>query len=109
MAKKELFDNDLQQVADVFKVLGHPARLAILKYLAESDTCITGDISNELPLSRTTVNQHLDELKKLGFIHGETEGVKVFYCIDQKRIEALWSQAQIVVNNIAEKNKKKSC
>ena len=109
MAKKELFDDDLQQVADIFKVLGHPARLAILKYLAESDTCITGDISNELPLSRTTVNQHLDELKKLGFIHGEIDGVKVFYCINQDKLEELWLYARSIINNVAEKNKLKCC
>jgi ArsR family transcriptional regulator, arsenate/arsenite/antimonite-responsive transcriptional repressor len=54
--------------ARLFKALAHPARLAILQYLAEIQTCITGDIADELPLSRTTVNQHLKELRDVGLI-----------------------------------------
>ena len=86
MAKKELFSNELQETSALFKALGHPARLAILKYLAETRVCITGDISNELPLSRTTVNQHLKELKVLNLIKGEIEGVKVNYCLNMDAI-----------------------
>jgi len=81
-AKTELFDMQLQQTAEFFKALAHPARLQILKYLAEIKTCITGDISEELPLSRTTVNQHLAELRKVGFIIGHVEGVKKNYCLN---------------------------
>ncbi|MDX9845981.1 MAG: metalloregulator ArsR/SmtB family transcription factor [Tenuifilaceae bacterium] len=79
--KTSLFDADLQQLAVIAKVLSHPARLAIMRYLASSDTCISGDISDEIPLSRTTVSQHLQELKKAGLIHGEIEGTRVCYCI----------------------------
>jgi len=81
-SKTELFDKDLQECAVYFKVLAHPARLQILQYLAETKTCITGDISDVLPLGRTTVNQHLKELKDAGLIKGETEGVKVNYCLN---------------------------
>lgn len=83
MAKKELFEDELQQLAALFKAMGHPARLAIMKYLAETKSCITGDISNELPLSRTTINQHLKELKDLNLIRGEINGVKVNYCLNK--------------------------
>jgi DNA-binding transcriptional ArsR family regulator len=69
-AKNDLFDAELQQCAELFKALAHPARLAILQYLYEAKTCITGDISEELPLGRTTVNQHLAELKAVGLIQG---------------------------------------
>ena len=86
MSKIELFDKSLQDTAALFKVLGHPARLAILQYLAETKVCISGDISEELPLSRTTVNQHLNELKEAGLIHGEIAGVKVNYCLKPDRI-----------------------
>jgi predicted transcriptional regulator len=55
--------------------------LAILKYLAETTTCISGDISDYLPLSRTTVSQHLKELKELGLIHGTIDGLKINYCL----------------------------
>lgn len=87
MSKGELFDQSLQETASLFKALAHPARLAILKHLAETKICISGDISDELPLSRTTVNQHLKELKEAGLIQGEIEGVKVNYCLKYDRIE----------------------
>lgn len=81
MVKKELFDSELQDLARFARVISHPARLAILKFLAETTTCITGDISDSLPLSRTTVSQHLKELKELGLIHGTIDGLKVNYCL----------------------------
>ena len=88
-AKSELFDHELQLAAGFFKALSHPARLAILKYLAETRGCISGDLSNELPLGRTTVNQHLKELKNLGLIKGTTEGVKVNYCLDPPKLKEM--------------------
>lgn len=81
-AKTELFEADLQETAVLFKALGHPARLAILNFLAATNSCYTGDISQEIPLGRTTVNQHLDELKKAGLIQGTIEGIKTNYCIN---------------------------
>jgi len=81
MNKREIFDNQLQELAQFAKVISHPARLAILKYLAETRTCISGDISEHLPLSRATVSQHLKELKNSGLIHGEVEGLKIKYCL----------------------------
>jgi len=81
MIKREIFDPELQELALFAKAISHPARLAILKYLAETKTCISGDISDNLPLSRTTVSQHLTELKKLGLIHGEIDGLKINYCL----------------------------
>ena len=89
MSKNELFEKELQDTAQLFKALAHPARLAILKYLSETKTCISGNISNELPLSRTTVNQHLKELKDIGIIQGEIEGVKVNYCLSADKINDL--------------------
>ncbi len=85
-AKTDLFDQKLSSTASLFKALSHPARLAILQYLTEAGVCITGDISDELPLSRTTVKQHLTELKNAGLIQGKVEGVKVNYCLDPKGI-----------------------
>ena len=86
-AKNNLFDKELQENARYFKALAHPARLQILLYLAEIKNCITGDISEEIPLGRTTVNQHLKELKDAGLIIGHTEGVKVNYCLSAEKIE----------------------
>ena len=81
MIKKEVFDIELQELALFAKAISHPARLAILKYLAETKTCISGDISDYIPLSRTTVSQHLKELKDLGLIHGTVDGLKINYCL----------------------------
>ena len=87
--KETSFEETLIQQARLFKALAHPARLAILQYLAEIQTCITGDIAEELPLSRTTVNQHLKELRDAGLIKGTVDGVKTNYCLNAKAIEAL--------------------
>ncbi len=87
--KVSLFEKDLQTNAALFKALGHPARLAVLRYLAQIKTCISGDISDELPLSRTTVNQHLNELKKVGLISGTVDGVKTNYCLNPAKVDWL--------------------
>ncbi len=98
--KVELFDKELQESAALFKALGHPARLAILRYLAEIKICICGDISDELPLSRTTVNQHLKELKKVGLISGTVDGVKTNYCLNPARVHWLEKTLSSFVDEI---------
>jgi len=75
------YNPDLLELAQFTKAISHPARLAILQYLAETKTCISGDISDNLPLSRSTVFQHLKELKEIGLIHGDIDGVKTNYCL----------------------------
>jgi len=99
-AKTQLFDAELQTQAELFKALAHPARLAILKYLAETRTCITGDFADELPLSRTTVNQHLKELNESCLILGTIEGVKTCYCLNLSRIKELKSLSEKFLNEI---------
>ena len=86
MLKTEVFTTELQELARFTKVLSHPARLAILQYLAETKTCISGDISDYLPLSRSTVSQHLKELKEMGLIRGEIDGLKINYCLSNSKI-----------------------
>lgn len=81
MTKSDEFSSELQELARFAKVISHPARLAILQFLAETKSCISGDISDELPLSRTTVSQHLKELRDMGLIHGEIDGLKINYCL----------------------------
>jgi DNA-binding transcriptional ArsR family regulator len=98
--KSDLFSPELQTCSTLFKALGHPARLAILKYLAETKTCITGDIADELPLGRTTVNQHLKELKDVGLIQGTTEGAKTCYCLDPEKIKELKRVAEKFIADI---------
>lgn len=88
-SKEELFSSDLRELSAMYKALAHPARLMVLKYLAEIKTCITGDIAEMIPLGRTTVNQHLQELKDAGLISGTTEGVKTCYCLDPEKVKEL--------------------
>src|SRR6188508_2940254 len=82
------------RLAKYAKALAHPARVAILKLLAAKNTCMCGDIVEELPLSQSTVSQHLKELKAAGLIKGEIDGAKVCYCIDEKE----WKAAQVCIN-----------
>lgn len=88
-SKTSLFDSKLAENARYFKALAHPARLQILKFLASSKSCITGDISDDLPLSRTTVNQHIKELKEIGIIDSHVEGVTTKYCLNIEMMEAV--------------------
>ncbi|HUX56416.1 MAG TPA: metalloregulator ArsR/SmtB family transcription factor [Bacteroidales bacterium] len=90
MNKADKFDESLQELARFAKVISHPARLAILKYLAETKTCISGDISDYLPLSRTTVSQHLKELRNAGLIQGEIDGLKINYCLNISKVEQFY-------------------
>lgn len=91
ISKKEAFSKTQNRLADLAKALAHPARIAILEFLAKKkDVCICGDIVDELPLSQATVSQHLAELKSVGLIKGDIEGPRVCYCIDQNK----WREAK---------------
>lgn len=80
-SKKE-YTQRQEQIARFAKALGHPARIAILDFLASQQTCFFGDIHDELPIAKATVSQHLKELKDAGLIQGEIEAPKVRYCIN---------------------------
>jgi ArsR family transcriptional regulator len=88
-AKTILFDSELQQRAELFKALAHPARLQILQYLSQSKCCLSGDISDIFPLARTTLNQHLQELKDAGLIVGHPNGCKICYCLNSEKLNQL--------------------
>lgn len=77
------FSDSENELACLAKALGHPARIAILQLLIEKKSCICGDIVGELPLSQSTISQHLRELKEAGLIRGTIEGVSVCYCINK--------------------------
>jgi DNA-binding transcriptional ArsR family regulator len=94
--KAEEFSVKDNRVARYAKALSHPARIAILRLLLQKQACICGDIVDELPLSQSTVSQHLKELKEAGLIKGEIEGVRICYCIDEKE----WKQAKQYLNSL---------
>ena len=102
-SKTEHFTQEQNQMAILAKALGHPARIAIIEFLVKVDSCICGDIVNELPLSQPTISQHLKELKMAGIIKGNIEGNAICYCID----EHIWSKFQTYLGNITIKLEKK--
>ena len=87
--KTEYFTTKQNKLATLAKALGHPARIAIMDYLLKVDTCICGDIVNELPLAQPTISQHLKELKNAGLIKGSVEGNAICYCIDENVLEII--------------------
>ncbi len=84
LTKTDLFTKSQNNMAKMAKVLGHPARIAILEYLLKSDTCINSTLVAELGLAQATISQHLKELKSSGLIQGTVEGKAMSYCIDPK-------------------------
>jgi len=81
LAKTEMFTDLQNEIALFAKVFGHPARVAILQHLFKINTCVCGDLVNEIGLAQPTISQHLKELKLLGLIKGNVEGTSVCYCI----------------------------
>ena len=104
ITKSALFKKRQNRVANLAKAFDHPARVAILEYLLSNQTCICNDLVNELPLSQSTITQHLKELKRIGIIKGEVEGPKVNYCID----EQVWEEAKDIFINLFTKYVKKN-
>jgi len=85
--KTENFDDELNRLADIAKALSHPVRIKILQILANVDTCFCGELVDLLPLSQSTVSQHLKELKNVGLIKGEIDGPKRNYCLNSEVVE----------------------
>jgi len=106
ITKSELFKKRQNKMAIIAKAFDHPARVAILEYLLDNTTCICNDLVDVLPLSQSTITQHLKELKRIGIIKGEVEGPKVNYCID----EQVWEEAKdIFINMFSKYVKKNDC
>ncbi|MFY7827246.1 MAG: ArsR/SmtB family transcription factor [Flectobacillus sp.] len=106
ITKTDFFSEEQNDIATMFKAIGHPARVAILDYLLKVNACITGDIVNELPLAQPTISQHLKELKNAGLIKGAIEGNAVCYCIDEKGVEKLQSYFGNILSTL---NNRKGC
>lgn len=104
---KTQYTAEQEAVARIAKALGHPARVAIIDFLAQQECCFFGDIHEELPIAKATVSQHLKELKNAGLIQGEIEGPKVRYCINKDN----WLKAKDIVDLFfaQEIRKKESC
>ena len=90
--KTTQFTAEQNRKAELYKALGHPARIAIIEFIIQQNSCVCGDIVDELPLSQSTISQHLAALKNVGIIKGDISGVKTCYCID----EEVWSELDLV-------------
>ncbi|MNX49635.1 HTH-type transcriptional repressor AseR [compost metagenome] len=107
-SKSDHFTDHQNELAILTKALGHPARIAIIEYLIKVNTCICGDIVNELPLSQPTVSQHLKELKNAGLIKGNIDGNAICYCINEAGFEKIKGFFEIITLHI-EKKKNECC
>ncbi|MCX7549109.1 metalloregulator ArsR/SmtB family transcription factor [Xanthomarina sp. F1114] len=98
ITKSEIFTEEQNNIAQIAKVFGHPARVAIIQHLFKIDSCVCGDLVNEIGLAQPTISQHLKELKKLGIIKGSIEGTSVCYCIDQDK----WKSVKQIITQFLE-------
>lgn len=105
ITKTKGFSKTTNEMAEILKAIGHPARLSIMAYLAEQSSCICNDIVDELPLAQPTISRHLSELKKVGLIKGSIDGKNICYCINQKT----WLKVVGEINKISTSINNSSC
>ncbi len=103
ITKTECFTAQQNELAILAKAIGHPARIAIIEYLLKADSCICGDIVNELPLAQPTVSQHLKELKNAGLIKGNIDGTAICYCINEEGFDKLKRFFQNINDSLSKK------
>ncbi|WAC03117.1 metalloregulator ArsR/SmtB family transcription factor [Lacinutrix neustonica] len=89
LIKSEKFTKEQNTIALFAKAFGHPARVAIIQHLFEINSCVCGDLVNQIGLAQPTISQHLKELKTLGLIKGSVEGTSVCYCIDPENWKSM--------------------
>ena len=107
--KKEEFSQKEQDLAAFAKALAHPARIAILKLLAQRNECICGELVDGLPLSQSTVSQHLKELKNAGLIDVNIDGPRSCYCINWKAFDKFMGEFSFLFNKLKVQNEKACC
>ena len=105
ITKSQMFTEQQNELAQFFKVLGHPARIAILQYISTQEACICNDIVEEIGLAQATISQHLKELKSIGLLQGEVEGKRLCYCINVER----WNELQTQLNAFFNRTKSNCC
>lgn len=98
--KSQIFTEQQNTLAQIAKVLGHPARIAILEHIIKSNACICNDLVDEIGLAQATISQHLKELKAIGIISGTIEGKSICYCVNTKRWNEIQQQLVTFFNTI---------
>ncbi len=107
--KKADFSLNDQEMANFAKALSHPARIAIIKILAEQNSCICGEIVEVLPLAQSTVSQHLKELQESGLVKGTVDGKKSCYCIHWENMDAFTKQLSGLFTTLSEQKTFSCC
>jgi DNA-binding transcriptional ArsR family regulator len=105
LTKTELFTEEQNRLAAMAKAIAHPARIAILQHLLQSEACVCGDIVNQTGLAQATTSQHLKELKNAGIIQGTVEGTSVCYCINP----LVWNEYRELLSAFFKKMKVTTC
>jgi DNA-binding transcriptional ArsR family regulator len=93
------FTESQNEIASICKAMGHPARIAIIEHLIATNSCITGELVDVLPLSQATVSQHLKELKNAGIIQGTISGTSVNYCINSENWNKIASTLSLMLRS----------
>lgn len=104
-SKSDFFSEEQNELANLFKAISHPARIAIIQHLLSVNSCICGDIVEVLPLAQPTVSQHLKELKRVGIIKGTVEGTSICYCLNSDVMEKM----EAYFGGISKELKNKCC
>ncbi len=105
LTKSEIFTEEQNKIAAIAKVLGHPARIAILEFLIKLKSCVCGDLVKDIGLAQPTISQHLKELKNVGVIKGKIEGTSVCYCIHEEN----WEDIKSLLGKFLNKKSTGSC
>ena len=100
LSKAILFSDEQNRLASLAKVFAHPARIAIIEYLFENRTCVVNGLLEELPLSQSTISQHLKEMKNAGIIRGEVEGANICYCLNSEVMLELSAKLNQLIGEI---------
>lgn len=109
VTKTALFTAVQNDIALTAKAFAHPARVSILQHLLKTNTCINGDLVNELGLAQATISQHLRELKDIGIIQGTIEGSKISYCINPVRWKEIKNQFNEIFNQLQSSSPEDCC
>ncbi|MEX0813821.1 MAG: metalloregulator ArsR/SmtB family transcription factor [Chitinophagales bacterium] len=96
ITKSNLFTSEQNELALAAKAFAHPARVAIIQYLLNANTCINGHLVEELGLAQSTISQHLRELKEIGLIQGSIAGTSMCYCINPEK----WTEIRMLFDQL---------
>lgn len=100
LSKAILFSDEQNRLASLAKVFAHPARIAIIEYLFKNSTCVVNGLLDELPLSQSTISQHLKEMKNAGIIRGEVDGANICYCLNSEVMLELSAKLNQLIGEI---------